>query len=220
LLTDLPDAGGIMVSVDRHYRKVGSRSNYVLTYFSESSDVGEWRRPHTVTLDNDQAKADLDLARRLAANLGEPFSVESVSPDVRVGFTFHINQRPPFERGNPNLVGPHVEEGTFGRTMSTEVSVPFPFDAAGINETTWADPTGLEVGGNYVVSKPTPIMPSPNPSDPLQAIAQIVTLESGGTFAVLEVSREPSGIWYRVRVEEGAGWINSIALLGQELTER
>ena len=68
-------------------------------------------------------------------------------------------------------------------------------------------------------------MPEFEPTDPLAAIQRMKQIPKGGAFKVYEV-RKRSGtgtLWYRVAAVDqrkkkiGSGWINSIALLGQEL---
>jgi hypothetical protein len=60
-------------------------------------------------------------------------------------------------------------------------------------------------------------MPEFEPADPIAAIAAIRQLEPRGEFTVVEVRTHRNAPWYRVRTRIGEGWINSTALLGQEL---
>lgn len=218
LLTDLPDQTNLMVSAARTYKEMGSSEDYVLSYFSESSTVGEWRSPRVIDLDNAKWKEELERRRKILAASGLAFEVARVSPDVTLGFTVPINQGPPFEPRNANLSGSAIQEGSFGRVARAEVSLDYPIDVSDIGGVEWASATDLAMGKSYTISKETPLMPERNPTDPLAAIAQMHTLPAGTSFTVLEVNSE-SGVWYRVRSDQDGkeGWINSVALLGQEI---
>lgn len=93
------------------------------------------------------------------------------------------------------------------------------------------DPTSLQKGQVFFVSRRTPLMPyleSPKGVDGLAtAFRSIKYLLPGGAFKIYEVSyRHGSGDpWYRVYginpngSHIGYGWINSMALMGQHLKE-
>jgi hypothetical protein len=85
------------------------------------------------------------------------------------------------------------------------------------------NPLELEIGQAYTVSKQTPLMPSHSPADPIAAIQQMKEIPKGGGFKVLEMVKKKTNPWYKVtafdqrEMQIGTGWINSTALLGQEL---
>lgn len=86
----------------------------------------------------------------------------------------------------------------------------------------WIDPTDLEVGRAYKLSRATPLMPSPNPADPMRALREAKQIQAGGEFRVRAIDRTTSSTpWYRVEVNSKQGiirgWINSTALMGQAL---
>ena len=66
-------------------------------------------------------------------------------------------------------------------------------------------------------------MPSHSPVDPNAALQQVKQIPKDGGFKVLEVYKEKNNPWYKVTAFDkkaetiGIGWINSIALLGQQL---
>ncbi len=66
-------------------------------------------------------------------------------------------------------------------------------------------------------------MPSLSPVDPMEAIQQMKQIPKRGGFKVLEVYKKKNNPWYKVTafdqsIEEiGTGWINSTALLGQQI---
>ncbi len=87
----------------------------------------------------------------------------------------------------------------------------------------FVDPYQLVIGTKYCLSRKTPLMPSLNPADPIAAIQQMKQIPKGGVFKVLETVKKRNSPWYKViafnqrKQRIGTGWINSTALLGQEL---
>lgn len=219
LHTDLPDQTRLMISVTRLYHAEGDPEDYSISYFSESSTVGAWRAPRVVQLNHSAWRAELDDTRRIMAAAGDPFSVRSIAADVRVNLTVPINQPEPFARGNANLRGAAVEEGAVGRVIRSTVELPIPLDGD-VEEVPWADPMDLHTGEQYRVSRTTPVVADPDPSDPVQAMAQMLDLPTGSIFRVIQKVERQGNTWYEVEVvdpEEVVGWINSVALIGQEL---
>jgi len=86
------------------------------------------------------------------------------------------------------------------------------------------DPRHLRKGRAYTVSKETPLMPSHNPADPIAAIQQMKRIPAGGRFRIIGQIQKRNKPWYEVtawdskRKKIGRGWINSIALVGQDLS--
>lgn len=222
IVSDLPDETQVMVSVDRNFRQRGTKEDYVVSYFSEESTVGAWRIPHRINLDDAAWKASLANEQRISAAAGQPFIVSTIDSTVAIEFTVPINQDAPFEPRNQNLVGAAVTQEAFGRVIEKSEELTLPLDATGVNQTRWADPMGLEVGKAYTVSRDTPVMPSADPADPMKALANMHTLRAGYAFSVLRTMRVRGTLWYQVRVGEGVveGWVNAVALVGQEVVAR
>lgn len=90
-------------------------------------------------------------------------------------------------------------------------------------ETDWLDPQKLRTGQAFSVSKQTPLMPEMEPADPLAALQRMKQIPSGGAFKIYEMKKKGTSTWYRVvaidknKKQIGTGWINSTALLGQDL---
>jgi hypothetical protein len=90
-------------------------------------------------------------------------------------------------------------------------------------DTVWLDPQELRIGQAFFVSKETPLMPELEPADPLAAVQRVQQIPKGGAFKVYEAKKKGTSAWYRVvafdpnKKQIGSGWINSIALLGQDL---
>lgn len=219
LTSDLSDDTKLMVGASRTYQERGSSETYVLHYFSESSTIGAWRQARTIILDNEKWKSELDQRQRALAASGLPFTVSRISENVDVSLTVPVNQEPPFQQFNANLTGGVVTTSGNLRIVAFEEAVPYPIDAAGVGQAQYGDPLNLTVGAKYTVSRATPIMPESNPSDPIAAIAGLVTLSAGEAFTVLERAAIRGAPWYRVRAGATEGWINSTALIGQQLDE-
>ncbi len=133
--TDLPDETTLMASVYRAYKQTSSEEDYVVDYYSKRSTVGEWRRPQTISLNNDRWQAELDRARRILAAAGEPFSVASISDYVTISLTVPVNQSSSlFKQGNSNLRGNAVEESRFGRVIHSELEFESPLSTVSVGK--------------------------------------------------------------------------------------
>lgn len=215
--TDLGDAAKLMVSVARMYRNRGSDEQYPIDYFSEQSTVGAWREPRIVILDHEKWKREIEQRQKVLAAAGEPFTVSMIADDIEISFVVPINQEPPFEALNANLIGKAVTQSYNLRIVRRETLVYYPIDTKNIGRTRFADPMGLTQGNTYRASGTLPIVPEIDPADPIAAIASIRRLSPGEEFTVLEMKRHDNTPWYHVRTRLGEGWVNSVALLGQEL---
>jgi hypothetical protein len=83
----------------------------------------------------------------------------------------------------------------------------------GISRLNFIDPSTLEVGSSYKLSKQTPIMPSPLPG----SLEGMVYVQSGDSIQILDATKVREVVWYHVSSEDKSGWVNSIALFGQDL---
>lgn len=151
------------------------------------------------------------------ASVGEPFIVSRIADDIEIRFVVPVNQEPPFESMNANLTGSAVKQNGNLRTVESEVKVVYPIDTTNIGQAQFANPQNLSVGSTYRASDEIPLAPELNPTDPVAAIASIRSLDQGEEFIVLEQGRRNNTPWYRVQTSLGEGWINSTALIGQEI---
>jgi hypothetical protein len=105
----------------------------------------------------------------------------------------HVEQDPPFEEQK------HVLEKFF------------------------VDVRKLKVGESFFVSRETPLMPEVEPDNPLEAMQRMKKIPKGAAFKVYRVEKKGNTPWYGVRAigsdkkRIGSGWINSDALLGQDM---
>ena len=111
------------------------------------------------------------------------------------------------------------------RVVEDEVEINYPLDSPPVDKSPFPslNPRELEVGQTYIVAKRTPLMPSHSPADPIAALQRMKQIPKGGAFKVLETFNKRGNPWYKViafdqrKKQIGTGWINSTALLGQEL---
>jgi hypothetical protein len=217
LLSDLGDAATVMVSVSRGYRERGSTERYSVNYFSERSTIGAWREPRVINLDHDAWKRELEQRQRLLAIAGEPFTVSRVDDDIEISFVVPVNQDPPFQESNANLTGAEVTQSGTLRIVERRMSAAYPIDATDVGQSRFADPLNLVSQSTYRLSREVPLMPQFDPADPLEALGAVQHLRAGAEFTVAEVRARAGTPWYRVRSAAGEGWINSVALIGQDL---
>lgn len=89
------------------------------------------------------------------------------------------------------------------------------------------DKSDLQPGECYQLSKETPLMPSPNPLRPLAALKKARYIPEKYIINIRKIWMEHGGPWYYVNVRDPggkyllcSGWINSIALIGQDLKRK
>lgn len=217
--TDMGDAATLMVSVSRTYRERGNTEQYVVNYFDERTTVGEWRLPRTLMLDQDAWNRELEQRQRMMAAAGEPFTVSGIADSIEISFVLPVNQDPPFQTWNANLIGEAVEQDGQLRLLRSSTKIRYPLGTKGVGQSRYADPLNLSIGTSYRSSGALPLMSELNPSDPLRALAASKQLQSEGTFRVLGRRMNRNIPWYRVEVAGVEYWVNSTALVGQQVNE-
>jgi len=223
--TDLPDNAVVMVGVSRSYLEKGNPDRYSVDYFSEKSTIGKWKSEHGISIASEDWKMTLRVKQKEMSRLGLGFDVASISDKIMVSMVVPINQPDPkFGDQNQNLTGKAVRTKGI-RVVEDEIEIDYPLNAPPVGKSPFPslNPMELKIGQAYVVSKQTPLMSSHSPTDPIAAMQQVKQIPKGGGFKVLEVYKEKNNPWYKVTAfnqsteEIGAGWINSTALLGQQL---
>jgi hypothetical protein len=222
--TDLPDFTQVMVSVSRSYLKTGSTDEYPVNYFEEKGTVGTWRTPREIRLDNAAWRASLRERQQVAARAGIAFDVQNIETNIEVSATVPVHQlHPVFGVGNRNLEGKAVSKSGSWNLVNAAARLVFPLGQTESRASTWASWDSLSVGQTYRLSRKTPLMPELNPVDPLAAIANAKGIDVGGIITVRAVATKDSTRWYRVEAlsaggqRVGSGWVNSTALLGQDI---
>ena len=223
--TDLPDNTVVMVSVSRSYLEKGNPDTYSEDYFSEKSTVGKWKSRHRIFVDSEEWKSSLRTKQEKMSRLGLGFDVASISDKISVRMVVPINQPDSrFGKGNSKLTGKAIRT-TGLRVVEDEIEIDYPLDSPPVGKSPFPslNPLELEVGQTYILSKQTPLMPSHSPADPIAALQKMKQIPKGGVFKVLETVKKRGNPWYKVvaldqgKKRIGTGWINSTALLGQEL---
>jgi hypothetical protein len=236
--TDLPDNTVVMVSVSRSYLKKGNSDRYSVDYFSEKNTIGKWKLKHRISIASEKWETALKTEQEQLSRIGLGFDVTSISDEIGVSMVVPINQPDPeFGERNSNLTGKAVTMASKGGKTITgdivgpmyvvedKIEIDYPLASPPVGESPFPslNPLELEIGQSYIVSKQTPLAPSPDPADPMAAIQQIKQIPKGGVFEVLETAKKRNSPWYKVNAFNqrkqriGTGWINSSALLGQEL---
>ena len=223
--TDLPENTVVMVSVSRSYLEKDNTATYSVDYFSEKSTVGKWKSKHRISVDSEKWKSALREKQEKMSRLGLGFDVASISGKFTVRMVVPINQPDPrFGKRNSKLTGKAVR-ATGLRVVEDEIEIDYPLDSAPVGKSPFPslNPLELEVGQTYIVTKQTPLMPSHSPADPITALQKMKQIPGGGGFKVLDTFDKKGNPWYRVsafdqrKKQVGTGWINSTALLGQQL---
>lgn len=224
--TDLPDETKVSISVYRGYTKEDLPETFVNRHFYKSVLVGDTDQPIIAGLDADKWNASLNERLVNHAKLGiSTASVKSISDNINVSATIAINQpNSIYMAKNKNLKGCGVKTG-YNRTISRDIVLKAPlgkeFKEADIpNFVTY---NTLSPGVIYKVSRRTPMMPT-GPEDFLSgASANIKYIASGGGFKVISVDSRDGYKLYEASIYDGTrfhtGWINSSALVGQEIAE-
>ncbi len=91
------------------------------------------------------------------------------------------------------------------------------------NQNTIIKSDDLIINKRYVLSKKTPLMPSPNPKDVIKALKKSFSLKPNVIIQIVSKKQLGSSLWYEVFVYSsnkkfiGHGWINDASLLGQKI---
>lgn len=220
--TDLPDETVLIMSVSRSYWEKGSSDEYSIDYFSEESTVKEWRNNHDILLDNSKWKADLESKQKELASIDLGFDVGKISESVDVRVVVPMNQpSSKFGDKNSKLTGKKVNTSGF-RIVEDEVTIHYPLEGGVSKKSKFGEPLSLKPGETYNVSKITPLMPELSPSDPMTALENVKYLQEGDLIKIISIRKKDNQPWYKVEAINnnqvvGEGWINSTALIGQQL---
>ena len=223
--TDLPDNAVVIVSVSRSYLEKGNTAAYSVDYFSEKSTVRKWKSKHRISVDSGKWKSALREKQEKMSRLGLGFDVASINEKITARMVAPINQPDPrFGKQNSKLTGKAVR-ATGLRVIEDEIEIDYPLNSPPVGKSSFPslNPLGLEVGQAYIVTKQTPLMPSHSPAEPIAALQKMKQIPEGGGFKVHEMFDKKGNPWYGVsafdqrKKQIGTGWINSTALLGQQL---
>lgn len=229
--TDLPEDAEVMVSVDPVYYTLGDTEAYSQEYYGERGTVRHWKQPRRIALDAERWKDDLREHQDMLASIARDaaIEIERISDSVEIRAVLHANQQGPRfgGRGNPLLSGKAVtnRSATFNIIEREEVfhlplgGSPTPRKS---RRAAW---DGLELGQRYKLTRETPLMASRarEEGSGLDFLRSMRYLPAGTMILVTGVDRSESTPWYEVTLDGDrsvTGWINSIALMNQDITVR
>jgi hypothetical protein len=211
LKTDLPDDVKVTVSVSRSYWEKGNSSEYSVDYISEQSTIGEWKKEREILIDDEKWKSDLAKKQQELSLAGLGFDVDRISDSIEIYAVVPYTNDP----------YPNFKEKDLGKD---EIKIHLPIVGAVAMDSKYANYQSLETGKTYSVSKKTPLMPEFEPSDAMAAIDKMKELVSGSRITILSIKEKNGTPWYEVNATDqkgnviGKGWINSTALIGQEIS--
>ena len=230
--TDFPDGTNLLLSIYRIYYQKGDTTKY-------SGDLGEVRfstkegkYETLITLNDEKWYYEYqDLARSLPNDF-PPIAKISDIITIDVLYTAATPQPSTVkvilgERGEyvtGKGVG-HFGTGTAGRLTTLRVSKEYSFPMKGTIKKAqeYADFQSLKVNQTYSVTKETPLMPEFEPSDPMAAMSKIKYLPANCRIRILSIKTKLNSPWYEVQAINksgeviGRGWVNSTALIGQDI---
>ncbi len=231
LETDLPEDAEVLVSVTRTYQAVGDPETYGQEYSSERGTVRHWQQPRRIALDAERWKGDLREHQDMLASISRDaaIEIERVSDSVVVRAVLHANQQGPRfgGRGNPLLSGKAVtsRSATFNIIEHEDVFHLPLVGSPPLRKSRRAPWDGLESGQRYELTRETPLMASREWKEEtgLDFLGSMRYLPVGTVILVTDVDRSESTPWYEVMLDGDrsvTGWINSIALMSQDITLR
>lgn len=210
LKTDLPDDIKVTLSVSRSYWEKGNSSEYSVDYMSEQSTIGNWKKEHKILINNEKWKSDLASKQQELSAVGLGFDVDRVSDSIEIYAVVPYSNDP----------YPNFKEK---KLVKDEIKIYLPIGRTVAKESVYANYQSLEQGKTYSISKTTPLMQEFESSDAMAAIDKMKELISGNRITILSIKEKNSNPWYEVNVTDkkrnkiGEGWINSTALIGQEI---
>jgi hypothetical protein len=223
--SDLPDNTILMVSVFRRYSEKDGRK-YVIPYLNQKATLFEWRSPRLITVDNKRWLKTLITKRISNSRLGIGSPLAHIDNKIIVSFIVPTNQaNPRFGKGNKYLTGKAIKISNGLRIIEHEQAIDYPAKAFVLKSKPYGnlDPQNLSINKGYVLSKETPLMRSPNPTDHMSALAKVKYAAKGSVIDVIKSQNIRGNRWYKVDVLTlkgnylGEGWIDSTALLSQKL---
>lgn len=208
LNTDLPLETEITVSVFRSYLEKDNKTEYSIQYFTERTTIDKWKNRREIILDNKKWKSRLKQKQKDLSKTGLGFDIDKISDSIKVSAIIPISNKP----------YPKFKNKDFGET---EKSYYFPLNQQLELKSEFGNSSDLKINKTYTISNTTPLMPEFEPSNHLSASLKVINLKKGTKIKILTIRQKNNTNWYKVNTKmnnhNGTGWINSIALINQEL---
>jgi hypothetical protein len=202
----------VVVSVYRLYTVKGEKGPQVLTYLSELSTVKTLRTTHEIALDDKSVLGKFRAEHEQRVKAGLAKSIDEIEHWLNV-----------------SLVVPSRKELRGKSVRKTSTGLPIvhwrtrlPRRTDGDRPAKYVNPQALEPGTTYRLSRATPMWRSFAPAD-TDRTDKPRYVPAGGRITVLALRSRNIVPWYRVRAKSGKGerigegWIDSSALLGQDV---
>lgn len=205
LNTNIPNQTEVSISVDRHYWEVGDDISYFSTieYVSEFSTVEQWKKEHTILIDENKWKLNLAKKRDEFAKNGMGAEIAKISDSIEINVVFP----------DPNNTAP-IRKGK-------SILLLLPFSGKISKNSKYTSYNSLLKNNTYSVSKKIPLMSEINPADPMNSLEKMRKIKAGSFIKILEVEHKGSFNWYKVKASNpkgniiGYGWVNSAALMSE-----
>ena len=219
--TDLPDNINISVSVFRSFLQ--NNEEHSFDYYSKSDGtVSDYRKEHSIDINSKIWLERLKKNEEDLSRLGMSGEVTSISKNITISAIVPIMGQP---KGIDKFQGKATTTNIFGtniRTVEKEVSVLYPLNSDDkIGSNISLDPMNLDIGQKYILSDSASLMPHYEPVN--DWFSKIINMPKGSIFKVLRKTKNGNKIWYKAEYLGNTesfskiGWINSTALLGQQL---
>ncbi|MFA5806573.1 MAG: hypothetical protein WC879_18230 [Melioribacteraceae bacterium] len=216
LNSDLPNDIEVILSVSRSYWEEGSSDEYSIDYISKKNTVGELRNGTNLLVDNSQWRSNLTSKQKELSSVGLGFDVSKISDNLEISAIVPLTNQPYPKFDNTNSVSdPQI--------ISNKVKIHFPIKNNIEKKSKYAYYQSLNKNGTYAISNKTPLMPEFKPVDPMAAMSNVKYLQAGSRIRILSINHKYNNPWYEVNVINsdgkiiGRGWINSTALIGQDI---
>ena len=235
LQTDLPDNARVGLMV---YRSCDGNDNkvYSIPYFRKTIEAATLKDGVNVNLAKIIWDRQYQNTLRRLKNGNRNFKVKKFSNDITVYCYLGASQKnSSFGSRNVNLKGRAVHKGRFN-SVSAKKTFSYPLTLTP-NENEVVDKKEpennsndsieiekLKVGIGYIISRKVPLYPALVNKNTAIIPENVKSIPSNGIFIVKDVKTNDRNIvWYKVEAYNaedkkiGDGWINSMALVRQEL---
>jgi len=207
LNTDLPLETEITVSIYRTYWEKNNQTEYSIQYFTETSTIEKWKNQREVVLDNKKWKNSLKQKQKDLSKTNLGFDIDKISDKIKVSAIIPISNKP----------YPKFKNKKFGET---EITYHLPLNQQLKLKSEYGNSLDLKINKVYTISNQTPLMPEFEMSD-MSDLTRVLNLKKGTKIKILSIKKKNNTNWYKVKAEMNKsiaiGWINSIALINQEL---
>ena len=230
--TNFPDGTNLNINIGREYNVKGETETYAGNLLDKDFSVVNGKYDTIIIINDTEWYNEHQRLARALPNDIHPVTKISDKITIDVLYTAAATQpenvikilgtRGEFVTGEGSE---HFGTGTAGRLTLLRVTKNFNFPREGNfkKQSEYGSYQSLKKDVTYSISKETPLMPEFEPADPIAAMSNIKYLNAGSRIKILAIKSNNNFPWYEVMVMNkigesiGKGWINSTALIGQEI---